>query len=120
MGSSDQNVKAIYAPEQDGLGNGRSDEPMVRLLVWTRRKTHAFDALVTAWESALCQACQDAIGLQHGTRLVDVQVMDDAYVAQHFGSIRNRCATARLAACLMRATNEMPDIVYEREGALAG
>ena len=62
LGASEQNVRAIYAPDYDVLfwdlcsGEQTRDESMVHLLVWTRRKTAAFDSLVTAWDRALAQA----------------------------------------------------------------
>ena len=122
LGASEQNVRAIYAPDYDVLfrdlcsDEEARDESMVRLLVWTRRKTAALDSLVTAWDRALAQACRDKIGSHGQVPLLDVQVIDDTDVEKHFGSGRNEALATRLAVYWMWTMNQVVDIVYARSG----
>jgi hypothetical protein len=58
---------------------------LIHLLVWTQRKTAAFDSLVAALDRALAQAYSDTIGTRGVTTLLDVQVIDDADVKQRHG-----------------------------------
>jgi hypothetical protein len=122
LGSSEQNVMAIYTPDQDldlqTMCSDRETQPksMVHLFVWMRRKTAAFDSLVTAWDRALVQVCKDTIGVQGQRSLLDVQVMDDAYLEQHFGAGRSKGMVTRLAVYWLRTMNQAVDVVYAREG----
>jgi hypothetical protein len=96
---------------------GIADESMVQLLVWTQRRTAAFDSLVTAWDRALAQACKDAIGTQQQMPLLDVQVIEDTEIEKHFGAGRSaRMATHQLAVYWLQTTNQVVDIVYARRG----
>jgi hypothetical protein len=120
LGASEQNIRAIYAPDHDILfqdlcsGEEARNESMVSLLVWTRRKTAALDSLVTAWERALKQACRDRIDSHGQVPVLDVQVIDDTDVEKHFGSDRNEALATRLAVYWMWTTNQVVDIVYDR------
>jgi hypothetical protein len=122
LGASEQNVRAVYAPDYDVLFRDlcSNEEPrgesMVCLLVWTRRKSAALDSLVTAWECALAQACRDTIGSHGQAPLLDVEVMDDADVEKHLGSGWSEGMATRLAVHWLRARKQAVDIVYERRG----
>jgi hypothetical protein len=122
LGASEENIRAIYAPDYDILFQNlcsdkeAQDESMVRLLVWTQRKTAVLDSLVTAWDRALAQACRDKIGSHWQGPLLDVQVIDDTDVEKHFGSVRNESLATRLAVYWMSTMNQVVDIVYARSG----
>lgn len=122
LGASEQNVRAIYAPDQDILfrdlcsDEEARDESMVRLLVWTRRQTAALDSLVMAWDRALAQACRDKIGSNGQMPLLDVQVIDDTEVENHLGAGRREGMATRLAVYWMWTMNQVVDIVYDRGG----
>jgi hypothetical protein len=120
LGSSEQNVRAIYAPDYDGSfqdlcsGKGIADESMVHLLVWTQRRTPALDSLVTDWDRALARVCRDTFGTQERTPLLDVRVIADADVEKHFDSGWNKRAPMRLAAYMLWTTNQVVDVAYAR------
>jgi hypothetical protein len=119
LGTSERNVQAIYAPDYDALfwdlcSDAERSESMVRLLVWTRRKTSEFDSLVSAWDRALAQACSEKLGAHEQAPSLDVQVMDDTDLERHFGSGRRRGMATRLAVYWMRTMNQAVDIVYTR------
>lgn len=91
LGEMDENLKAVYildydaTPEDRCFGTEAQNIRLIHLLVWTRRKTAAFDSLVEALDSALVQACSDTIGVCGPTTLLDVQVVDDADIRQRHG-----------------------------------
>ena len=121
LGASEQNVRAICAPDYDVLfqdlcsrGKAR-DEWMVRLLVWTRCKTSELDSLVIAWRRALLEVYRDTVGSDDKPPLLDVQIIDDADVEQHFRPGRGEGRATRLAVYWMAKMNQVVDIVYERE-----
>lgn len=91
LGAMDENVKVVYLLDYDATPEDRCfvaevlDAYRVHLLVWTRRKTAAFDALVEALDRALVQAFSDTVGLHGPATCLDVQVVDDVEVEQHHG-----------------------------------
>ena len=91
LGAMDENVKSVYildydaTPEDLCFGAGAQNARLIHLLVWTQRKTAAFDSLVEAWDRALAQAYSDTIGVPGRTTLLDVQVIDDADVKLRHG-----------------------------------
>ena len=91
LGAMDENVKAVYMFDYDAtpgdlcFGAGAPNTRLIHLLVWTQRKTAAFDSLVAALDRALAQAYSDTIGTRGLTTLLDVQVIDDAEVKQRHG-----------------------------------
>ena len=86
LGGMDENVKAVYildydaTPEDRCFGTEAQNTRLIHLLVWTRRKTAAFDSLVEALDRALVQACSDTVGIRGSATLLDVQVVDDGDV----------------------------------------
>jgi hypothetical protein len=122
LGASEQDVRAILAPDYDVLfrdlcarGEAR-EESMVRLLVWTRRRTAALESLVIAWDRALAQAYGGSIGASGQAPLLDVQVVDDTDVEKHVGLARSEGMATRLAVYWMGTMNQVVDIVYDRGG----
>ena len=91
LGTMDENVKAVYILDYDATPEDRcfdteaQNTHLIHLLVWTRRKTAAFDSLVKALDRALVQACSDTVGIRGPASLLDVQVVDDADVKQRHG-----------------------------------
>lgn len=120
LGASEQNIRAIYAPDYDVLfrnlssNEGPREEAMVCLLVWTRLKTTALDSLVTAWERALTKVCSETIGSQGKAPLLEVQLMDDADVEKHLGSGWREGMATRLAVHWLWARKQAVNIVYDR------
>ena len=123
LGSSDRNVRAVYtidydvAPQELCSGGETPDTSMVRLLVWTEHRSAAFDSLVSSWDRALVEACKNTIGIQQHTSLIDVHVIDDAEVGQHFRCDGCEHAPMRLAAYLLKTSNEAVEITYTRPSA---
>ncbi|MFN2229837.1 MAG: hypothetical protein ACK2VA_08715 [Anaerolineae bacterium] len=123
LGPSEQNIRAIYAPDYDVLFRDLSSdeepqaEAMICLLVWTRLKTAALDSLVTAWKRALTEAYRDTIDSQGQVPLLEVQVMDDADVEKHLGSGWREGMATRLAVHWLWARKQAVNIVYDRKGA---
>jgi hypothetical protein len=120
LGASEQNIRAIYAPDYDVLfedlcsDKSAGDKSTVRLLVWTRRQTSSLDSLVTAWDRALAEACREKIGPYGQAPSLEVQVLEDTDVAKHFGSRWHEGMTTRLAVYWMWTMNQVVDIVYDR------
>jgi hypothetical protein len=91
LGAMDENVKIVYIFDYDAtpgdlcLGQGPQNTRLIHLLVWTQRKTAAFDSLVAALDRALAQVYADTIGTRGLATLLDVQVIDDADVKQRRG-----------------------------------
>jgi hypothetical protein len=91
LGAMDEHVQAAYildcdaTPEDRCFGTEAHNTDLIHLLVWTRRKTAAFDSLVEALDRALVQAWSDTIGVRQPATLLDVQVMDDVDVEQRYG-----------------------------------
>jgi len=91
LGAIDENVKEVHVfdydatPEDLCFGTGTQNTRLIHLLVWTRRKTAAFNSLVAALDCALAQAYSDTIGMRGLTTLLDVQVIDDTDVEQRHG-----------------------------------
>jgi hypothetical protein len=123
LGASEQQIRAIYAPDYDVLFRDLSSkeapqgEAMVCLLVWTRHKTAALGSLVAAWERALAQACRDTIGSRGQASLLEVQVMDDADVEKDLGSGWSEGMATRLAVHWLWARRQAVNIVYDRRDA---
>jgi hypothetical protein len=109
IGSLDEHVKAVYTLEYDAtpedlcFDEARRDAALIHLIVWTGRKTAAFDALVAALDRALIQACSELLGLDRLAHLLDVHVMDDADV--------ERCTGY---AALLSSIHHRPIQVWER------
>jgi hypothetical protein len=120
LGSSDQNVRAVYALDDDTLlremcSNQETQyQSKVHLFVWMQHKTTALDSLVTAWDRALVQVCKDTIGAKGQTSLLDVQVMDDAHFEEHFAG-RKKGMITRLAVYWLQTMDRTVDIVYTRQ-----
>jgi len=91
LGEMDENVEAVYildcdaTPEDLCFVAEAHTTRLIHLLVWTHRKTAAFDLLVEALDSALVQACSDTIGVWDPATLLDVQVVDDTEIRQRHG-----------------------------------
>jgi hypothetical protein len=91
LGAMDENVQEVHTidydatPEDLCFGCGPHNASLIHLLVWTRRKTAAFNSFVEALDRALVQACADTFGRRGLTTLLDVQVVDDADVRQRRG-----------------------------------
>jgi len=91
LAEMDENVEAVYildydaTPEDLCFGTEAHTTRLIHLLVWTHRKTAAFDSLVEALDRALVRACSDAIGVWNPATLLDVQVVDDADIKQRHG-----------------------------------
>lgn len=123
LGSSEKNIRAIYAPDDDVPlqelceGQGTQPKSTIDLFVWTRHKTAELDALIAAWDRALVKACQGMIGSQGQTSLLAVHVMDDAHIEEHFGAGLNGRLGTRLAVYWLRTVNQAVDVVYSRNGA---
>ena len=70
LGAMDENVKSIYlldydaTPEDRCFGTEAPNTRLIHMLVWTVRKTAAFDSLVQALDQALVQAWADTVGAQ--------------------------------------------------------
>lgn len=120
LGASDQNVRAIFAPDYDLLfqdlwsDTRTQPKPMVSLMVWTRQRTAKLGALVTAWDRALVQACRDRLGSDEQTPLLDVHIVDDIEIRQRLGADRSAMTATRLAVHWMGSTNQVVDIVYDQ------
>ena len=120
LGAAEEHVRAVYAPDYDVLfhdlcsDRGLQEQALVCLLVWTRQRTAALDALLTAWEPALARAYRDTIGLQRRAPVLDVQIVDDTDVEGRVGAGRQERQTTRLAVHWMWATNQVVDILYDR------
>ena len=91
LGSLDENVKAVDTLDYDAtrkdfcLGKAIQGTSLTHLIVWTQRKTAAFDSLVAALDRALVQAYTDILGTHNLTTVLDVQVIDDADVEKRIG-----------------------------------
>ena len=90
LGALDENIKVVYMFEYDATPedlcfNEKPGAPLVHLLVWTRRKTEALKSLVSMLDRALAQSYARLIGPRQLQHLLDVQVIDDADVAQRVG-----------------------------------
>ena len=120
LGTADRKVRAIYAPDYDILfqdlcsEEGAGEASMVRLLVWTRRRTAELDALIVAWDLALARACREKIGAHELKPLLDVQVVEDRDVEKLLGYGQKDRMAARLAVYWMWSLHHVVDIVYEQ------
>ena len=91
LGAMDENVKEVHTidydatPEDFCFGQGAQNTSPIHLIVWTQRKTAAFNSLVAALDRALAQVYEDAIGSRGLATLLDVYVIDDADVKQRRG-----------------------------------
>ena len=91
LGAMDENVKVVHTFDYDAtpqdlcFSEGTHNTRLIHLLVWTQRKTAAFDSLVAALDRALAQVYADTIGKRGLVTLLDVQTVDDADVKQRRG-----------------------------------
>jgi len=91
LGTVDENVKAVYTLDYDAtpqdlcFGKVTQGTSLIHLIVWTQRKTAAFDSLAAALDRALVQAYTDILGTHNLTTVLDVQVIDDADVEKRIG-----------------------------------
>jgi hypothetical protein len=83
LGSLDENIKAVYTLDYDAtpadlcFATPTGALSLIHLVVWTRRKTAAFNALVAALDRALVRILADKT-LQHRMEhILDVQAIDD-------------------------------------------
>jgi hypothetical protein len=90
LGALDENIKTVYlfdydaTPEDLCFGDARRT-PLVHLLVWTERKTQALDSLIKMLDRAMAESYANKIGPSRMQHILDVQVIDDADVAQRTG-----------------------------------
>jgi hypothetical protein len=107
LGSLDENVKAVYIFDHDATAEdvifGEERPPLVHLLVWVERKTEALNSLVTMLDRALANSYGQRIGPRELVHLLDVQVIDDADVAQRSGY-----------AALLQSLHHRPIRIWER------
>lgn len=103
LGSWDENVKAVYTLDYDATPEGlhlvypldyqatpkgpyagewTQGAPLLHLLVWTEHRTSTLDSLVADLDCALAQVYADATGTRGLTTLLDVQIIDEAYVEE--------------------------------------
>jgi hypothetical protein len=91
IGALDDRVRAVYTldydatPEDMCFGETARTTSLIHLIVWTRRKTAALDALTTALDRALVEVYGDLVGASGLATLLDVQVMDDFDVKSRSG-----------------------------------
>jgi hypothetical protein len=87
LGALDEHARAAYTLEYEAISddacyteNGPG-APMVHLIVWTKRKTAAFHALVGALDYALARALAARFGRAPQQSVLDVQLVDDQDLA---------------------------------------
>jgi hypothetical protein len=112
LGALDERVRAIYTPNGSRFHKTLSSVPAIDLTIWREQKTTAFDSLVADLDTALSQAYRDTVGTQDSSSLLDVHVIEDSDLEKHFGSGKRRRSSARLPSYLLRAHNELAEIVY--------
>jgi hypothetical protein len=89
LGDWDQDVQAAYVfddeatPEDACFGEAR--RPLVHLLLRVERKTAALAALVATLDRALAAQMAAALNVQGQEYVLDVQMVDDAQVANRIG-----------------------------------
>jgi hypothetical protein len=121
LGTSEKNIRAVFAPDHDVLFEDLCSDaqaqhkPLVSLMVWTKIRTANLDSLVLAWDRALVKACRENIGAHNQTSLLDVHIVDDVEIQKCFGAGRGAVTATRLAVYWMWSTNQVVDIVYDRE-----
>jgi hypothetical protein len=109
LGSLDEQIKAVYTldydatPEDMCFAPGTAAAPTIHLIVWTRRKTAALDALVAALDHALVTAFADLLTQRGPAYLLDVHTIDDRDVETGTGY-----------GALLRAIHNRPIQVWAR------
>jgi hypothetical protein len=88
LGSWDQDIRAVYLFDYDATADdicfGNSTPLLLHLILWTRRKTNALDALLSALDRALAQCCADA-GIRRRRYLLDAHIVDDDEIHNSVG-----------------------------------
>jgi len=83
LGALDEHAKAAYTVEYEAVPNdacfaeSETDAVLVHLIVWTARKTAAFEALVRTLDQALSSALAAQFDRTPQQSVLDVQVIDD-------------------------------------------
>jgi hypothetical protein len=83
LGSLDEHVQAVYTLDYDAtpadlcFAVPAETLPLIHLIVWTRRKTAAFDALVAVLDRALVRILADKYLCHPLEHTLDVQTIDD-------------------------------------------
>lgn len=90
IGILDQGIRSIHLMEYDATPTDvcfceANADPRIHLVVWTQRRTQALGALTAAIDRALVQTYRDIVCAPALQQLLDVQVVDDAEVAQRSG-----------------------------------
>jgi len=90
LGALDQNVKEVYILDYDAtpqdicFAEGKASM-LIHLIVWAERKTNALNSLASALDSALAQSFARLLDQGQLEHVLDVQVVDDADVANRIG-----------------------------------
>lgn len=90
LGTLDDNVQSVSlyefdaTPEDRTLGE-RTEGLPIHLIVWTTRKTSAFNSLVAGLDRALVKDYAELIGPRRLAHVIDVQTVDDADVESRRG-----------------------------------
>lgn len=89
IGALDEEVQEVYlfdaeATHEDTIF-GVAQPAMVHLLVWSRRKTNALSALLSALDRAITARYAQMIGAPERASMLDAQVVDDAEVQARSG-----------------------------------
>jgi hypothetical protein len=90
LGELDDNVTAAYlydydTPAEDfSLGDFGRALP-IHMIIWTKRKTAALNAVVDTWDRALTERYAEVVGGHQPAHLLDVQVIDTTDVMKRIG-----------------------------------
>jgi len=90
LGVLDEDIRAVYLYDYDATPEDMAfaqlrQASLIRLIVWTRRKTNALQALIAAASRALSDKYAGLVGTDERKHVLDVQVIDDSDVNQRIG-----------------------------------